>query len=126
MATLKERISDAGSYLVGLATNAYFWGGLALLVVLLVGFYLLVDKVVFPSYTRQDTAVSLPNVVNQPFEQARMELEERDLSVERIVQRYNANFPRDVVVDQNPPPNSRVKPGRHVYLTVNSGELNRV
>jgi beta-lactam-binding protein with PASTA domain len=126
MATLRERLAGAGSSLVGLAKNAYFWGGLALLAAVLVSFYLLVDKVVFPTYTRQGTAVNLPNVLNQPFEQARLELEERDLTVERLVQRYNPNFPRDVVVDQNPPPDARVKPGRHVYLTVNSGALNRV
>jgi beta-lactam-binding protein with PASTA domain len=126
MANLKTRVTDTGSYLGALARNKYFWGGLAVLAGVLVGLYLLVDKAALPSYTRQGTAVDVPSVLNQPFEQARAELEERDLAVEKVVQRYNANFPRDVVVDQNPPPDARVKPGRHIYLTVNSGELNRV
>lgn len=92
----------------------------------LVVLFLLIDQLALPSYTRQDTSVTVPSVLNQPFEQAEVELEQRELTVERVVQRYNANFPRDVVIDQNPPPNAQVKPGRHVYVTVNSGELNRV
>lgn len=126
MASLKTRLTDARSYLGALARNKYFWGGIAILVVAVLGFYLLIDKAALPAYTRQGSAVDVPSVLNQPFEQAKAELEERDLAVEKIVQRYNSNFPRDVVVDQNPPPDSRVKPGRHIYVTVNSGELNRV
>lgn len=126
MANLRTRAGEAGSYLRALMQNKYFWGGLAVLAGLVVVLYLIVDRVALPSYTRQGTSVTVPSVLNQPFEQAQLELEERELSVERIVQRYNANFPRDVVIDQNPPPNARVKPGRHVYVTVNSGKLNRV
>lgn len=126
MADIKTHVGEAGRFFRSLIQNKYFWGGLVVLVGLVLVLYLLVDRVALPSYTRQDTSVTVPSVLNQPFEQAQLELEERDLTVERVVQRYNANFPRDVVIDQNPPPNAQVKPGRHVYITVNSGELNRV
>lgn len=126
MADIKTRVGEAGRFLRSLIQNTYFWGGLVVLAGLVLVLYLVVDKVALPSYTRQGTSVTVPSVLNQPFEQAQLELEERDLTVERVVQRYNANFPRDVVIDQNPPPNAQVKPGRHVYITVNSGELNRV
>lgn len=126
MTAFSNRLSRAGAYVRSVLTNRYFWAGLAALIGFVVVLYLVVDHVLMPSYTRQGTSVTVPNVVNQPFEQARAELEERDLDVETIVQRYNANFPRDVVTDQNPPPDARVKPGRDVYLTINSGELQRV
>lgn len=126
MATLKRRLSDAGAYLRSLSRNMYFWGGLAAILAVLLVLFLVIDQLSLPSYTRQGTYVTVPSVLNQPIEQAEAELEERDLTVEHVVQRYNANFPRDVVIDQNPPPNAQVKPGRHVYVTVNSGQLNRV
>ncbi len=126
MATPKQRLSDVGTYVRSLAQNKFFWGGLAIIAGVLLGLFFVVDRLALPSYTRQGTSVTVPSVLNQPFEQAEAELEQRDLTVEMVVQRYNANFPRDVVIDQNPPPDARVKPGRHVYVTVNSGELNRV
>lgn len=105
-----------------LATNAYFWSGLAALLLLLLGAYFLFNSVLMPNYTRHDASVTVPRVVNQPVDQARQELEAEGLRVEQNTQRYSPDLPRDVVADQNPAPNSSVKPGRRVYLTVNSGE----
>lgn len=122
----KQSLSDFARYLRSLGRNRYLWGGLAALAIVLVAGYVVVDHLLMPNVTRQGVSVRVPNVVNQPFEQARAELEAVDLTVERVVQRYNATMPRDVVVDQNPPPDAAVKPGRHVYVTVNSGELQRV
>lgn len=126
METIKRSLASSWSYLRSLGTNAYFWGGFAALAALLVAGYVLVNHIIMPNVTRQGVSVRVPNVINQPFEQARSELESLDLDVERVVQRYNATFPRDVIIDQNPPPDAIVKPGRHVYVTVNSGELQRV
>lgn len=119
-------MSNIGSYFRSLARNKYFWGGLAALVGCLFVLYLVVDQLLMPAYTRQGESVTVPNVVNQPIEQARAELEQQDLEVEVLVQRYNATFPRDVVIDQNPLPDAQVKPGRQIYITVNSGDVKRV
>src|SRR5690606_33660207 len=126
MADLRERARGALDYTRSLLRNKFFWGGILGLLVVAVVVYVLIDRVMMPQYTRQGESIRVPNVLNQPFEQARAELESLDLQVERVVQRYNASFPRDVVIDQNPPPDATVKPGRHVYVTVNSGELQRV
>lgn len=126
MADIKQALADSADYLRSLGRNTYFWGGLAVLAGVLLTGYVLVNFVLMPNLTRQGVSVRVPNVINQPFEQARAEIESLDLNVERIVQRYNVNFPRDVVLDQNPPPDATVKPGRHVYVTVNSGRLQRV
>lgn len=126
MPNFKQQAAETAGYLRSLLRNKYFWGGLTVLLGIIAVGYVVIDSVLMPSVTRQGTAVRVPNVINQPYEQARAELESNELDVQRVVQRYNANFPRDVVVDQNPPPNATVKPGRHIYLTVNSGELQRV
>jgi beta-lactam-binding protein with PASTA domain len=83
----------------------------------------LVDAVIMPSYTRHGVAVQVPNVEDRPFTKAKQLVQRRDLRVKRQVGRYNPNVAQDVVVDQNPPPDADVKPGRRVYLTVNAGEV---
>jgi beta-lactam-binding protein with PASTA domain len=104
-----------------LFTNLYLWGGLLGLVLLGGGFYLLMDLVVMPFYTRHEVSIPVPEVRNLPFTEAAAQLEAADLQVEQQVQRFNPDLPRDVVVDQNPAPNALVKPGRRIYLTTNSG-----
>jgi len=106
-----------------LGTNLYFWGGVALLLFIGFGAYVVVDAVIMPAYTRHDVSIRVPNVEKRPFEKAKSLLEKRDLRVERQVGRFNPNVERNEVVDQTPLPNSKVKPGRRVYLTVNAGEV---
>jgi len=108
---------------MSLATNTLFWGGLVGLIVLAAIIVVTFDRILMPAYTRQNVAIVVPNVENVPFENARRLLEARGLEVERVVQRFNPSIPREIVVDQNPPPNSAVKPGRHIYLSVNAGSV---
>ena len=120
---LKSVALSPFQYLKSLAMNPVLWGGLAVLVAAAVVFLLVLDRYIMPAYTRQEVAIAVPNVENMPFDHARQMVESYDLRVERVVQRFNPNFPRDVVVDQNPPPEVRVKPGRRIYLSVNSGAV---
>lgn len=106
-----------------LLKNRYFWGGFGGLLLLGVGAYFLIDAIIMPEYTRHGVSVRVPNVESRPFTKAKELMEGRDLTVKRQVGRYNPNVPRETVVDQNPPPKSKVKPGRRVYLTVNAGEV---
>lgn len=113
----------AFNWLHALLRNSYFWGGLGGLLLLGIGMYFLVDAVIMPSYTRHGVAVRVPNVKDRPFEKAKQLVQDRALTVKREVVRYNPNVAQDVVVDQNPPPNADVKPGRRVYLEVNAEEV---
>lgn len=106
--------------------NQYFWGGLGGLLLLGITAYVLIDAVIMPSYTRHGVSVQVPNVEDQPFSEAKERVESRNLTVKRQVGRYNPNVERETVVDQTPLPNSDVKPGRRVYLTVNAGDVPRV
>ncbi len=105
-----------------LFTNRYFWSGLAVLGVLALGLYLLFNHVIMPSYTRHGVTATVPDVVGEPFVQARQTLRAQGFEVGKNVATYTPNVPQDAVTDQNPPPLATVKPGRRVYLTVNSGE----
>lgn len=119
---LSSSLRPLFDWLRTLFQNTYFWGGLSGLLLLSVAAYFLVDAVLMPSYTRHGVSVQVPSVESQPFLEAKERVENKDLQVKRQVGRFNPNVPRETVVDQNPPPNAAVKPGRRVYLTVNAGE----
>lgn len=85
--------------------------------------YFLIDAVIMPSYTRHGVAVQVPDVENRSFEEAKQRVQNHNLTVRRQIGPYNPNVDRETVVDQNPPANSDVKPGRRVYLTVNAGKV---
>lgn len=115
-------LKAALNWLRALLQNSYFWGGLGGLLILALTMYLLIDAVVMPSYTRHGVAVKVPDVENRSFEEAKQRIQNRNLTVRRQIGPYNPNVDQETVVDQNPPANSDVKPGRRVYVTVNAGE----
>ncbi len=120
---LRSSFWGALTWLRSLLTNLYFWGGILLLLGIGFGSYLIVDAIIMPSYTRHNVSTRVPNVENRPFEEADSLLQNLDLQVERQVGRYNPNVEQGIVVDQTPLPNSDVKPGRRVYVTVNAGKV---
>ncbi len=93
-----------------------------MLLLIAVVLYVAFNYLIMPSVTRHDEYVTVPDVMNYTYEDALSVLESEGLEAEQVMQRYSPNAPRDAVVDQNPNPSSQVKPGRRVYLTVNSGE----
>lgn len=120
---VRDSFQPAVDWLHALGKNRFFWGGMAILFFLGFGVYLLVDAAIMPSYTRHDVSITVPNVESVAFETAQKRLSKHDLQVQRQVGRYNPNVDTGIVVDQTPLPSSKVKPGRRVYLTVNSGEI---
>lgn len=118
---IQARLRESTRYLRRLGKNRYFWTGLAGLLALFLGGYVLINHLVMPAYTRHGVVVRVPPVVDRPFEEAADILRDHDLRAERVVERFNPALPQDSVVEQNPPPRAQVKPGRRVYLTVNTG-----
>ncbi len=114
-------VARGGRWIKPVITHRYFWLGLLAIVGALLGLYLMMNYVVMPVYTRQGAAVIVPEVRELSFEQASNLVEDRNLKPERRDQPFNPSLARDAVVDQNPQPNASVKPGRRVYLYVNSG-----
>jgi len=106
-----------------LGRNPYFWGGIGAVFAVGLGLYVLFDSFIMPSYTRHDASVQVPNVEDRPFDEAKTAMKQKGLNVQRQVGRYNPNVDRGTVVDQTPLASATVKPGRRVYLTVNTGEV---
>lgn len=111
---------------MSLATNQFFALGLLALILLAGAGYLLVDRVVMPAYARHNVSVTVPDVKELPIEEAKIKLEAMDLQTEVESGRYNPSLPRNIVVDQNPQADMFVKPGRRVYLTINTGSTPEV
>jgi len=106
-------------------SNPFVWAGLVSLGAVSALVYLVVNVWVMPAFTRHDVSVTVPDVINSSEREARASLESAALQVETVILR-KPNLPRDVVIDQNPPPFAEVKPGRRVYLTINTGDTTTV
>lgn len=122
----RSRLRGALHWVKPVLGSRILWLGLLALVGGLLAFYLAMNHVVMPLYTRHGVEIAVPETRELPFEQAQEVLRRRDLRPERRDRPFNPTLPRDVVVDQNPPANAAVKPGRRVYLYVNSGPHERV
>ena len=119
--TARKAISFVRSYL----TNPYFWVGAGILAVPTGILYLIFNVVIMPSFTRYGESVVVPRVMNYSYDDAVALLDSTGLQSEQIILR-KSNVPTDVVIDQNPPPDAQVKPGRRVYLTINVGDTTTV
>jgi serine/threonine-protein kinase len=94
-------------------------------VYLFVGFVVLVivcDQAIMPLYVKHGKDVVLPNVVGKDFTEAQKELTNQGFRVILDKETYSFDYPAGTVTFQNPFPESVVKKGRRVYLTVSKGE----
>jgi beta-lactam-binding protein with PASTA domain len=110
---------------LGFLTARYFWIGIIALAVLLLAGYLGFDKAVMPSVTRHGVSVAVPDVTGLPPGRADSLLGVAGLSMQQQVLR-RMNLPRNQIIDQRPPGGSKVKPGRSIYVTVNTGDTTTV
>ncbi|MEM6327656.1 MAG: PASTA domain-containing protein [Bacteroidota bacterium] len=113
---LKRTLGWFGSVL----TDPVFYLGLIGIAVGLVAFAVLFNYAVMPLWTRQDAGVSVPDIREMTEEQAESTLRAAGLGADRREKNFNANLPADIVVEQQPDPNTTVKPGRRVYFYINA------
>lgn len=71
-------------------------------------------------YTRHNSHVTVPNIKGITLEEAASKLDEANLRFEVFDSVYNEKFKKDAITEQDPSANAKVKPGRIIYLTVNS------
>lgn len=101
--------------------SRYLWLMLLGLGSFLLLLYIAVDQFVMPAYTRHHVTVLVPDARGLPVDQADSLLVVNGLDVRHVVSPFVPSFPRNAVVGQDPQPLASVKPGRRVYLQVNSG-----
>jgi serine/threonine-protein kinase len=83
--------------------------------------FLLVDRAILPSVTAGNATISVPSVVGQQLANAKKTMDSRELQLEVAKEIYNEKVPIGCVVTQVPPPQSIVKEGRFIYVTVSKG-----
>ena len=113
---LKRTLGWFGSVL----RDRVFWLGLVGIAVGLVVFALLFNFAVMPLWTRHDASITVPDVREMSDGEAESTLRAAGLGAEMREQPFNPNLEADIVVEQIPDPDTRVKPGRRVYYYVNA------
>ncbi|NEX14278.1 MAG: penicillin-binding protein [Prosthecochloris sp.] len=92
------------------------------LLLLVVG-YVVMDRFVLPSYTRQGESVMVPDVQKMKYDEALRTLRSSGLAGKKSYNvRYLRNVDPDLVIVQRPVAGSEVKPGRTISLVVNKQE----
>lgn len=100
-------------------TAGRFW-----LNILLIGVFLIIlvsiSLFLLKLYTQHGESTTVPDLTNYRVDQISNILGNKELHFEISDSIYSDELPRGVVVSQNPDPNTQVKRGRTLFLTVNS------
>ena len=88
----------------------------------LVVLVILMDCLVMPLYVKHGKESELPDVTELKYEEAKELLEARGFKVVKDREKYNELYPQGVVISHSPPPFTKVKKGRRIYLIISAGE----
>lgn len=72
-------------------------------------------------FTRHGQSIKVPKVVDMPMDNASELLDDNDLEMVVIDSVYKEDAAPNTIVEQDPRPQSDVKPGRIIYVTINTG-----
>lgn len=78
------------------------------------------------TYTHHGESIIVPNVNGLPQQQAASELKKKSLKVVIVDSNYVKGMPAGAVLEQKPASGAKVKKGRSIYLTINTGEVPKV
>ena len=104
---------------MGLLSNP--WAKTILLAILAFAAYLFLSMVFTGWYTRHGEKIKVPAVIGMPYENASKILEDANLEILVMDSVYDEDMKPGTIVEQDPAGNVDVKPGRKIYVTVNSG-----
>lgn len=85
-------------------------------------FIMIIDFFIMPFYTKHGKEYELPDVTEKPVAESLELLKSEGFNPVILDSAYDANYPLDVVIRQNPLPYTMVKKGRRIYLVVSIGE----
>lgn len=83
--------------------------------------FVLIDWIILPFIILDDDTVTVPNVIGKKYSQAESILDGEGLKFKRFIEQYSDDHPVNTVINQSPKPNTVVKSGRHILLTVSKG-----
>jgi eukaryotic-like serine/threonine-protein kinase len=85
--------------------------------------FILMNYIILPAYVYHGGTLKVPQVEGMTMDSAVELLERTDLTPVQSETRVDSRYPAGTVIQQNPPAESIVKPGRRVYLTLSGGEI---
>ncbi len=88
--------------------------------------YLFVAMLFTSWYTRHGESIKVPKVEGMPADNAASLLDDNDLEMVITDSVYKEDAKPMTIVEQDPQPNMDVKPGRIIYVTVNTGMIPKV
>ena len=77
-------------------------------------------------YTHHGESIIVPNINGLPLEEAGQELIKKNLKLEVVDSNYVKGMPAGAVLEQKPAAGAKVKIGRTIYLTINTGEIPKI
>ncbi len=129
-----EKTSNKRSVLSGSKPSRFKrWGYTALIIIVnlaaMVGLFLLLTLYVFPDWlvkkTDHGVFVVVPDVRGMESESASLQLSENNLKPMVIKTIFKDGCKPGEVIEQLPEADMKVKPGRNVYLTINSFDVQK-
>jgi beta-lactam-binding protein with PASTA domain len=78
------------------------------------------------TYTHHGQSIIVPNINGLPIKQAETELTKKGLNLEIVDSNYVKGMPAGAVLEQKPAGGAKVKIGRTIYLTINTGEIPKI
>ena len=109
--TIKEFFGKLTSKIIWINLLAMF----ILMIAIAVGTWIALNR-----YTMHGVEVTVPNVKGMSVGVARLTLEKQRLTAVVTDSGYNKTLPSGTVLEQTPVNDSQVKPGREIYLTINT------
>ena len=107
--------------------SKYLVIGLVILLSITGAVYYVINNIILPDYTLHDVTKRVPDVINKTFDDAESILQAHDLRIVEVPsERLTPGIETGLAIDQNPKPNTLVKPNRNVYVTINTGEIAKV
>ncbi len=97
------------------------WTKTILLAILALSLYAIGAMLFTSWYTRHGQSIQVPKVVGMPIETAEEVLDDNDLEMVIIDSVYDENQKPNTIVEQDPVFDSKVKPGRKIYVSINTG-----
>ena len=98
-----------------------FFKVIGISILVFIAFLLAMDKIILPIYVSSDE-YNVPDVIGKNKDEAIKILKDYHLNPIITTSRYDQKYGKDEVIFQKPVPNSHVKEGRRIYLTVSGGD----
>ena len=99
---------------------AWIWGGVAVLIVIIIAVFMWVQSVSQPTTLTQNVSIPVPAVAGTSYDEAQKALSDDNLVAERVDE-ASSDVAADVVIRTDPDAGIRVGPGESITVYVSSG-----